>query len=172
MLRYTCTPIEVSPEQMGWPVRRPRRYTLLVRNDHILRAGADEFFRIFGLRCAMPGVGLCAGSEADVKEYIAKMAEAKMVVPRRGEEPDVGRLLTPAQRRRLEEQIAASKGVEAFVGDVQQEVDWTTIGSSVPVLLRGSLLWLHDSAAGKPLALMTVLWSHFCVASTAVFWLR
>ncbi|CAJ1448363.1 unnamed protein product, partial [Effrenium voratum] len=138
-MSYALHAFEVSPEHLGWPVRRTRRYTVgVLRRGWFFTGDVTRFLQIFGMSPTLLG----SAPEGDVACWLQEAAAKKHKVSADGH-IDARALLTPAQKRRLKNTEEKMRGLEvhSWVCDVQQEVDWTKTNDFVPVLLRGSLLW-------------------------------
>ena len=66
----------VGPEQLGWPVRRPRVLNALLNPDTTIWCGpdsyADDFASLFHRVCTVDGNLLCLSSQAERQEYMQR----------------------------------------------------------------------------------------------------
>ena len=110
---FICV-IRFAPWLLGWPVRRPRKYTLLVNQARMLWLGsADEFEKIFACTVEVAARELFCAPEPMVEAFFTAKAHEKGKMPATGSLQDKSQIYTPAQKRRLREYQAAS--TEAFV---------------------------------------------------------
>ena len=108
----------LSPWTLGWPVRRPRKYTVLLLRDAFKWAGSAEEFEAIYARQVMIGaeVLFCAPQE-DLEQEWVRQAAHQMKLPSDGSLLDLMKLLTPGHRRRaLLRQVLARRSVGRRAG--------------------------------------------------------
>ena len=136
----------VGPEQLGWPVRRPRVLNALLNPDTTIWCGpdsyADDFASLFHRVCTVDGNLLCLSSQAERQEYMQRQAgrrglylteEVSRIV-------DMRKLLTPASARRYSQYKALweESGHAAFFAELDQEYDsghGRSCGPIIPTML-------------------------------------
>ena len=128
---------------MGWPIRRPRRLTAMVRKDKwCCSASQEEFLSFFGREPSLTGSDLLCCDPATVQEYMCKKMRSKNLFSN-GQAVNPKDTCTIAQRHRLEDCLAEQQRkadkAEDWVMDVTQSLDWTSVTQYAPCLLRGSL---------------------------------
>ena len=63
--RYDVIEMKLAPNDLGWPARRPRRWTALVHRRWVCHATSDEFAERFCASAQMLGSDLFAFGSAD-----------------------------------------------------------------------------------------------------------
>ncbi|CAE7825327.1 unnamed protein product, partial [Symbiodinium sp. CCMP2592] len=168
---YSAFQFTLSPLDIGWPVRRPRRFTALVHRRWHCSASQSDFEFHFGASAAMTGSDLLAMPPNIVEEYFRNKLRQKLC-HKEGllEAADFRRVLTPRQRKMLEEfeELAAKDGGELgedFLVDLSQTAEWTTVANSAPIwshkLQRTALPAEHMLLQGVPLLEDKSPWKQF-----------
>ena len=142
--RYTVAVLRLSPWSLGWPARRPRKFTVMLLRSSFEWLGCQaEFDELYSRQVMLKGdVFFCAPQEDLDKEWMAA-ASAANKIPSEGHVCDPLRLLTPAQRRRCQEHadVGAQKYGDDLLADVMQETTWSSAGPFAPPLLQNSILF-------------------------------
>jgi len=114
---WTCTPIRFSPWHLGWPVRRPRKYTIIAKNTHQFAGTDSEFFALLSQRMAVSAAELWCAPESEVAEVFMELAIAKSMIPLPRSAKDFHKLLSLAQQRRLAQtcEMLVGTGLSEFV---------------------------------------------------------
>ncbi|CAE7297566.1 unnamed protein product [Symbiodinium sp. CCMP2592] len=137
IFEFTLSP----PIHVGWPIRRPRRLTAMVRKDKwCCSANQAEFLSLFGREPSLTGSDLLCADDETVQEYMCEKLKRKGLWVTGNRSPDPKMCLTNAQRHRLEDclrtQAEADPAPEDYVMDVTQNLDWTSVTQYAP-------LWFH-----------------------------
>ena len=178
----------ICPTQLGWPVRRKRRYSVLTLRETCLRSfilpvelegqGSLEF-EVQG--ATMRGAQSASGGSEYVREQLAKK---NMHTMDEDAERHARKALTPGQLSRVRE-VEQHMVSKEFIYDVNQTLDFTTADHNVPCLLRTSNLWSsrhqrlalpfeHMLMQGVPMTADLEAhksdrsWAHFCRAHPAL----
>ena len=141
--RYAIQVLRFSPWLLGYPCRRPRKYTVLVRRDaYAWQGSSDEFEAIFAKKVAAPAsVYFCTPSE-EIEAQVMETASVKGKVPQDGSRPKPVDLLTPPQKRRVAVANSQSHELNQHIfADVGQEPDRTVSGPFLPPVLCGSAIY-------------------------------
>ena len=99
--RYIVQVLRFDPHLLGWPMRRPRKYTILLRRDTFQWLGsAQEFEKIHSKKCALSPMAFLCMPAAELAADIHAAATLACKMPSDGSEPDPMQLRSPGQRRR------------------------------------------------------------------------
>lgn len=141
---FDCTTIRVSPYHLGWPARRPRKFTILSRLDVPFTGSQEGFMQFFAQLPQIDPHALWIAPDADVHRAFMERAEAKCLVPRPGAAADYATLLTPSEKRR----IADAKAISPLPDPTRMFIDINTSakhgptpGLFIPTLLTHSKIW-------------------------------
>ncbi|CAK0878636.1 unnamed protein product, partial [Prorocentrum cordatum] len=143
----TCTiaVFRVSPWTFGLPVRRPRKYTAMLRKDVFEWLGSpEEFELLYSKKVVMKSEDLFCAPDAQQQAEWSEIAKQKSKVPMdESSRYDSLKLLTPSQSRRANEQVSDAERQygPGVVADINQELGFSCPGPFVPPLLHGSIMY-------------------------------
>lgn len=132
-----------GPEMLGFPVRRPRKYTIGVLKTHYQFTGSNgDFYSTFKQKVQMHASELWCATEDEVRASAEALAAQRHKVPKADGRIDYESLLTPGQRGRLQEQRAAAVGDKSnFMGDLAQSASWCSPGPFIGTLVASLALF-------------------------------
>ena len=132
---YDLEVFRLSPWNVGWHAKRPRKYTLMVLRSKLAWLGNSKgFIDTFARRVVLRGSDLFCGDIADVSRSAARLQQKRQCVGLGLE------TLTHKQRQRLERM--PNLGADSVV-DVEQTFAFSTHEARhfVPTQTRKTLLW-------------------------------
>ena len=137
--------LNLCPSSVGWPIRRPRLYTVMIKNqgmvvhDIVTTLGFEKIFAlVFNCRPMISGDDLFRAPDDVVNDFLSKVAMRKGFPARRNS----GRpwrsfsLLTPAERARVKCVEAMNKNNRKLVVNVRQKFPFCQPSTCLPTLLR------------------------------------
>ena len=126
---------------VGWPVRRPRKYTVLLLRAVFEWVGSpEEFEMIYSKRVVSSAEVLFCAPNSEVVDDLQRRAQQLRKVPLDGSTPGATTLLTPAQRRRMDEHLLSNR-YDSIVADINNEPKFSVAGPFVPPLMHASVLY-------------------------------
>ena len=143
---YRCVVVRLAPWHLGWPVNRPRKYTIITKESLMFEGNEEDFLVTFAQRPQLPVSDLWASPEADVQSLFEDVATTKAMMPLPGAPRDFRTLLTPFQKHGVDAAIA-SFPVECqnqLVVDISKTPSRTAPSLFVPTLLCSSLPWSQE----------------------------
>lgn len=146
--KFDIVSLHINPHQLGFPIRRPRRYRILVNKKKAVMVGsAQDFFNILECRPKLPAESMCCADEEMLGDKFMKVARSRHRIPQ--EAPDLGTLpweqmLTPAELGRLRAHRQQSKGTPlegCFFADISKTDEFMRASEYIPTLVQNSKVW-------------------------------
>lgn len=139
----------MDPWLLGWPVRRPRKYTIMVlRSAYEWTGSASEYESIFERQVDIKASEPFCAPEEELNHTWMEAARRSSKIPSDGSDIDPMKLLTPAQRRRAQDYKDTWKFGDDIYADVLQETSFCSAGPFIPPLLKNTVL--YSTALGRP----------------------
>ena len=88
---YSTAVIRLSPWDLGWPVNRPRKFTIAVHKRLQFAGSQAEFLQIVSQRVNIPQAGLWLATPEEVEQAFLEEAARKSSIPLPGAERASGR---------------------------------------------------------------------------------
>ena len=153
---YSFVPIHTCPSLLGWPIKRPRTYTVLLRRGilewhphvHKYHDLSDLMKDIFDVPCTVPPEELMRAPQSAQSAWIAHQAMRRGLPEKKpnNREWSSWLVLPPGQRQRLGayEAQAEKKGcLHSAVVSLSQHAAHQPVSSQglIPTLTRNTQLW-------------------------------
>ena len=144
----------ISPEDIGWPCRKARRYSVLMRKDltekYTFTGSPEHFFLLMGKDVLVPGDILLGASEEQIEHHKSMLARRRKNFRDDAAQYQLEELLTPCQMQRVQEYEAMRIDNRPFISDIGQNPKG---GSSIPGQCWPSPLttsMMFSNSAGRP----------------------
>lgn len=139
---HKCVVIRLSPWALGWPINRPRKYTIISKASLNFEGSHDAFMQIFGQRVSLSASDLWVAPHEEVERAFDQKPVSKSMVPLPGAPKDFSKLLTPFQKQRIVTAMSKAKvDTDRLIIDISKSPACTTPSLFVPTLLCSSLPW-------------------------------
>ena len=142
--QYQCHTFRISPYHLGFPARRPRKYTVMIKQDHIFDGGQEHFMKLFGQCPSIDPHVLWVAPSSEIDNRFMQVAIGRGNIPRPDQPQDWTPLLTPFQRSRLEQTYRRpDNSIPKFI-DLSKSTERCSPGDFMCTLLTNSTLWSND----------------------------